>query len=709
MNMPTSNFSKPIPHRAVILAALALLLCLFAFIGFKYHEKNARLRDTAAFKELALNLSQVIRAESPEPSRMGEAEKKLAELKAAPPQGPATGQLALGAEAYMAERLKEADDSFIAAAVLMPDSPDLFSFQAATNLRLGNTAKAEELYIRALALKSGAGYDSLLLTPDQLGLALCLFLLHRADEALPLAEQAWDLRRRQLGPASSDTVSAANRLATIYVALTKEEEAEALLKQSYLDALVDAEANAVVLEEARLFLQTIAKSSERAAEMEEFFAQAQQQAMEEASLDAPPVEESDPITEEDLAQWDELAKQMRGYDDALAADLLVRLIIGRQAVFGLDLYHPDLRPIHLELVRAYMDSAQFNAAEEELRPLISSVADRQSEEFLELSTLMANIQEGAGRYEDAEAEWFAAAEVLDTQVAAAVKTREGAAPLLVSRMLKLHIKIAENLLKQGKAAAEAELELRAALGRLNPRLLSTYPGAAEIYLRLARLLKDAEKRARDSADYYRRAKRTAETVLKRSPEPEIKAEMETLLAAVATETKPRKKNQEEPTDSAPPASEAPLPEPEMLRQELSALAALDRLSEFQPRVESVLAEAASRYGDGSPTYLRYYTLKLKGLEEEGRVEELTDELIAQAARPRGRTPAEEALVRGSALTYAARANEAAGHADKAMELYREALTALTGQTKEPAPTRRRAIEEALAALQQTKLQNVSPQ
>jgi hypothetical protein len=116
-------------------------------------------------------------------------------------------------------------------------------------------------------------------------------------------------------------------------------------------------------------------------------------------------------------------------------------------------------------------------------------------------------------------------------------------------------------------------------------------------------------------------------------------------------------------------------------------------------MDVILPEVARRFGEDSREYLRYYSLKLKGLEEAGRVDELTRELLASAERPPGRNEAEKALNRGGALAYAARVNEAAaGRRERAAELYRQAWEAWRGRSEDGFGASRKAVAAALERL-----------
>ncbi|MDR2947350.1 MAG: hypothetical protein LBV79_11480, partial [Candidatus Adiutrix sp.] len=220
-----------------------------------------------------------------------------------------------------------------------------------------------------------------------------------------------------------------------------------------------------------------------------------------------------------------------------------------------------------------------------------------------------------------------------------------------------------------------------------------YPAAGHIYLRLAALVGGMNRSVERDA-YYRRAKGVAEALLKQAPDAAAQRELRDVLAQADSGLAAGSRKA---AGTAPPEKTA-LPEADLLRLELAALASLGRPDEFQARLAPVLAEAAGRFGPVSQPYMRYYSLKLKGLEESGRVGELTAELTAQAADPPGRNEAERALNQSGALLYAARVNAQAGRTDTAITLYQQALAGLAGREEPTAAERRRQIEAVLATL-----------
>ncbi len=782
--MPVGASKKRIIITAAVLGPLLAIGFAWAwYLGVVLPERRA-LEELG---RLAEDLAPVLRAETLDPERLTRAREHLKVLTA---QGRAGQELLSGAAAFLADDLKEADRRLATARSLAPEEPYLASFRAAVNLRQGNTALAKEMYLKSLALKSQANFKPVTLTDDQLGLALGLFMLHRPAEALPLAEQAWQARHKYLGADDPDTLAAANRLATIYVALKENSQAEDLLKMTYQAALLKGPEAAAALEETRLLLTILYNQTGRLGELQELFSrdsdfgpgeieppklaslageggwteagpsfapgfepefvpeftpvaptpvtppepasapepapvlppepaastptvtlepeplatEAAPAGDAQAEPPAPLLVAPDQATPENLAFWEKTAQGLVGHDDDLAIDLWDKIIFERQRLDNLEPQAPALRPAQMALVRACLDTGQYERAAEELQPLLNTAGGQASDDFLTLSALMAESLEGEGRWREAETHWLAAAEAVDDRLEARTRAKKGFAAEDVARSLDVHLKLAENILHQGRGRLEAEIELRAAVGRLGQSPpLGEYPGLSRVYLRLARLAWDS-RQTDNSAEFYRLAQASAEASLANDPEASVRESLTEVLeeaqaeardlAAKKSPPKPAKKGAARDRD---PKSTDP-PSPEQMRLTLDALSALGRLAEFQDRLTPVLGEVARRFGEGSREYMAYYSLKLKGLEEEGRLDELTAELAARAEFPPGRNEAERALNRGSALIYAARVNERAGRMDAAANFYQQALVALSGRSEETLVARRRSVEEALVRL-----------
>lgn len=703
--------------------AVVLLICLATGPAWYFlsvvPERRAHA-EAAEMAGLAAELAPLIRAENPDPKSLPAVRERLRSMATA--ETPA-GELARAAAAFLAGEFRDAGYGFTALTLKYPDNPDLLSFLAANHLRLGNTALAVDFYLDSLTRKSLAGLKGQALSDDQMGLALGLFLMHRPDEAEPQADQARRSRLEALGPEHPDSISAANRLGTILVALRKNGEAEALLKEIYQDAAPAGDDRlAEVLEESKLLLAVIYNQAGRLDELSDFFSQVAAgdrpdggESLAVASPDVPPITaperepapEPEPVVPEvpavrppaitpaQLAEWRGIAQTLAGRNDGLAADLLAKVLAVRLAQDNLSHDNPSLKELRLELAKAYLGDKRYALAEAELRLF---PANSQSADFADLSILMASSLEGQDFLKNAALQLQAAADIVDDRLKSQSSGKKTPDPALAGDSLRLHLHLADNLLKQKRDPLEAEIELRSALGRLDKRRVDTYPQTGQVYLRLARLLW-AMGRTKDSAVYFHRARTSAESLRQKglNDEADKALVMETTRLAekgaqdlAAKRKAPSLISEEKPSGA--------IPTPDLLRAELAALSALNRLNEFQARLTPVLTEADRLFGTSSPEYMRYFSLKLKSLEEEGRVDDLTRELLAQSKNPPGRNEAEKALNRGSALGYAARVNETAGRLDEAADLYQKALTALEGRTEPPIESRRQMLQFSLTKL-----------
>lgn len=613
-------------------------------------------------------------------------------LRQVKPQGNAAQELVAGLKSFLANDFKTADQNLAAFLKVRPDAADIISLRALANLKQGNAALADELFASAYKIKQQQSAPEITMTIDQLGQAVSLFMLGRPAEARTLAESAWQVRSRVWGEAAPDTLGAATRLATIYVALGEIEPAKTLLLDVYQKAQASGPEAASALDEAKLLLSMLYQQEGRADELAELLARPPFQAgmVEEALQDLKP----EAPTEAELKEWEQLADGLVGHNDGLAAELRIRAILGRVALEGVELDHPGLRPVKLALAKAWLELGRFQLAEALLLEIAPEINNHQTDEYIELAGLFAHSLEGQGRFKDAENWWLEAASLSDDRLVSALQKGEPSPPANVEKSLLAHLGLAENYLGQGRVPPEAEMELLAALNLLDKvgaGDLKNYEPTGLVYLRLAAIVEKMNRQT-EKERYCRLAQEAASHLLLAETEGQPKARLEAIIdrakiCSVAQET-PKTPKEEDWSD------------PDVLRLELAALVALGRVDDFLPLLEPVLAKAKSQFGPTSRSYMRYFTLKLKWLEESGRFDELTQALKDQAASPPGRTDEERALNRVGALIYAAKINEKAQRPAQAVSLYTEAFVSLEGRTEPTLASRRQMIEEALARLRQ---------
>ena len=682
----TRNVVKPTRPRAGrarvigIAASLGVLLAALAWYGLMFRPAQLETAETA---RLAAELAPVLRAEEGSPETRALAQARLADLST---HSPAAEALVRGGLAFLGGDTAEAARLFGLAAAASPDDPHLPSFQAAANLNLGNPALALDLYLLALDRKARAGAGALDLAGDEMGATLALFFLGRPAEARQHVEKAWQARLETLGPDDPETLAAANRLAAAYVSLDL--PAEDLLRETYQRALARGDQAAGALSESRLLLTVLYHQAGRQAELEDFFDQALASA---AALAASTEAASTPPEAEAPGRtpppdWEGLARALAGRNEILAVDLWARLaetLEGRPE---------EQRRVRRELAKAALGAGQAERAQAELDSFTPEDWFDAAERAKQGGEALAR----QGRWPEAVSGLSGVVENLDAVLETARRARRDQDPALANLSLGLHLKLAELYQRHGRAALETEIELRAALGRLDRRTAELCPLVPEVNLRLGRLT-SAMGREGDSREFYKRARAGAEAFLAKNPETAVRTVLTEVVRAAVEESGKKIK-----TAPVPPAMPISLPEPEILRLEMSAFVALGRLPEFLARLRPVLEEAAVRYGSDGREYLIYYSLWLKWLEESGLVEELTRALEARADDPPGRNETEKRLNRGGALFYAARVNEKAGRLAEAVDLFRAAREAwldLDRPEGDPRLAGRLAeVEEALSRL-----------
>ncbi|MGL4209696.1 MAG: tetratricopeptide repeat protein, partial [Candidatus Adiutrix sp.] len=388
-----------------------LLLLIFLWLVFISAEKKAALelknleQKISEALELENNLKQLlnhlnpaIRAEILPLNLKEETLDYLEGLRLEKTfQHPLLEALINGALAFLSDDLSAAAQNFDEALNMRPDDGEILSFKAATAVRLGNTAHGGELYLRALEFKQNLNLPPLRWACDQLGLSFSLFLMGHPKAALPLAQGALDTRQLFLGENSPQTISAANRVATIHMALGDHEQAEALLLSTYQHAKDNEAQLAPLLEETTLLLTALYGQLGRPDDLI-LVLNTPPLALEADPLALKPETPAPILSAEDRLKWEDLAESLAQGKSPLAGDLMLVILKQEQAVGG-GTYHPDLLPLYLKVSQFYLTAKEYDEAAAALEPLL---ALESGDNFIEISLFLGTIEEEAGFYEKAQ-------------------------------------------------------------------------------------------------------------------------------------------------------------------------------------------------------------------------------------------------------------------------------------------------------------------
>jgi tetratricopeptide (TPR) repeat protein len=210
-----------------ILVVLALLLPAASWLYLRASERDRAERERE-FQVLSWAVLRHVRAEEnavpPPPGSLTLVSDGL-------PQE--TRLLKEGAGAFAKGDFEKARDSFARLAELKPES-EVQALLGAANLRASNFSLAKEQF--SLLTDPPFG-DPDIASSVGLGLALALFNLGDLEGALPHAEAAYADRLKRLGPASTETVSAANILGVLLISLGRTAEGEEILESAVKSAL----------------------------------------------------------------------------------------------------------------------------------------------------------------------------------------------------------------------------------------------------------------------------------------------------------------------------------------------------------------------------------------------------------------------------------------------------------------------------------------
>ncbi len=398
-----------------------------------------------------------------------------------------------------------------------------------------------------------------------------------------------------------------------------------------------------------------------------------------------------PIDEAELTRWTDLTKRLTGSDDALAVEMWTKIFTARQDVLGQNPRQAQWNPERRALIRSYLGTEAYEPAIYELSALLDGELDQKSDEFVDLTSLFAAALEGKHLLLAAEKQWHTAADIVDGRLEAQLESRsQKVNPKDVRLSLQTHLKLAENYQKQNRVKQEAEIELRATLGRFGKMDLSPYPEAVLVNLELARLIWGL-KRPREATRYYEKAILLAEEYLK-NPADEEKEKVLWWLEAAQSDLKLLKAKKAKPAQA--PTREF-LPTKEQLKAQVMALDILGRKAEAEARMSASLKKAVDRYGAESSLAWDYYSLGLTQLADEGRLKELTAVVTQKPDQvPEGGSISWQI----KSLIFAAGANENAGQLAVAAELYQKAGELLEAQPPNTLAQERLEVMEATRRL-----------
>ncbi|MDR2455229.1 MAG: hypothetical protein LBE49_01360, partial [Deltaproteobacteria bacterium] len=537
--------------------------------------------------------------------------------------------LSQGVEDFIQGNYPQALVKFTEASKNLPPDPGMASLQASVHLRLLNYGRAKELYQQALSMRSDKGAAPTLAdAADRLGLALCLFHEPDAEGSLREASVAWNIRKEKLGPAAPGTLSALNVMATSLIALSRTAVAGDML----LEAVAAALDRGLKPDDPSLLdsLSILALSFEAQGRLDELSALFGPQEATEAAADpdAPPASPAGGPPQN--------ATIGSAAPAAPAAAPEAPPAQNEQAAF---------KPVELSEARAlYADLSQAHPESGVLPALALGMVNQITggaappcsgpfsvDNYAELLVLCQVLAQGYGRLGmEGEMERIlegfsalvpppkaapgtAASRYRVEELLAALKTKNGddaAAEAALRRAVALsqdeeaepdpgaradkillgHLRLADNLLAQGRPPVEAEVELMAAIAQaekiLGRNRMEERPMAALAYLRLGQLLKTMS-RSRDSRDFLTRTERAIKAGSSAHPESaEWYKGLGTLAGQIASASArnagrydlsllyrvslPADKPHRDPSS------------PEVMRLELTALKLLGRVNDFRP-------------------------------------------------------------------------------------------------------------------------------
>jgi tetratricopeptide (TPR) repeat protein len=642
----------------------------------------------------------------------------LTELRQA---GGRSAILARGTEEFIQELYDQALASFQEAGAGLPPDPRLVSLQAAANLRLLNYGQAKSLYLEALALRNKTNMTGdLSEAADRLGLALCLFHEPNPDGSLQEASQAWNIRKEKLGATAPPTLAALNIMATSLIALSRTAAAGDLLLEAVNQALEEGtKPSDPSLLDSLSILALAFEAQGREDELSILFRPLDEANEPASASGSPPAGDetaqalSQPAIEPpiDILEANRILMELKAaHPDsavlpALALNIVNSLTGGASPAcsgsFSSD-HLPQIIDLCLEVARGYgrlgMGGEMVRILENfsALPPTLPGTAEK----LFKVNELLSAYLASTGDLPGAEKFLRLGLQNASSSLAEPAETAQALADKLITNSLRL----ADNLIAQGRPPIEAELELTTAVTKLEALLkdsdLNLQPLAPVLFMRLGQILKTINRQS-DSRAYLDRAGKAISSAAKAQPE---KKEYYNSLSALMDKLKRVSSRNANTIDLTVfyrvllPSDPRPMiqPSPEVMRLELSALKLLGQLNEFRPMIDAALAWAAQTHGLGSPAHRRYQSLFLKFLEESEDMASLLAALDELAANP-GFPPGREALaIQTSALRYKARVLKDHGRIAEAAAALSEARNLLASQPE--FAERLREIESEIQSL-----------
>jgi tetratricopeptide (TPR) repeat protein len=667
-------------NRSTLAIGLAVGIFIIAGIGYYFNEK-AKEKRVSEFLRIAEKTETFIRAEeniSKTPVTAVD-RKTIQDIN----------DLVAGVNAFGAGQYPKAYQYWSKLAVTYPQCGALMSMMGAANLRERNFSLAAQKFESALALKKSDRDGLLKAARDQLGLALALFQLSQFPQAQKNALLAFDTRKKLLGPANRETLSAAHILATTHMAVQDNQKAQGLLEDDLFTGLNNSFNPEDQLTIDGLTILALAYSmdgqEDKLNALEAMVAAAGRpaepaQPTKEGAPDSPdspnrqdvrpdvPPESGSPSSENpsdpparaelDFTAAYDLWNNLRAHDPASPVlPELILAMIGR--VNGGQPPGKPLEPgtgvlidsqiysnLCRELAGYYSQTQQLPQALEIFSNLSPWVPDSV---LSEITVQEAQILNSLGRYQEAE-------ELIRKTPDFLPKNPE---PQKIALSINRAIILADAILKQGRIIEEAEIELVAVQTKLTQSLprkeLETYPELAKLYLRLAQLLEDLGRK-KDSQNYIRLAERVLRNAEKTFPEKGAE------IAFLKTKLPAGKPKPSGPAQGANLPEVKTLPSPEVLRYELAAYKILGDLSKFETKIQTVLAQIPPQ----DKQFPRYLSLWLRYLEDKEDFETLIAELDVLVQNPLGQSDEEKVRFILNALEYKAKLLTKSGQNPKAV-------------------------------------------